>query len=109
MMGRSRGIDSTTFTALDDVQQMSDSAFTSAVEFTYVTTAASGCSALRRFSAVAVTKSAMGHPARRSGMSTVFRGDRILAVSAMKWTPQKTMTSASVAAASCESPSESPR
>ena len=34
-----------------------------------------------------------------SGMTTVFEGLRILAVSAMKWTPQKTMTSASVPAA----------
>ena len=56
----------------------------------------------------AVTKSAIGQPARRSGISTVFAGDRILAVSAMKCTPQNTMTSAFVAAASCERPSESP-
>ena len=33
-------------------------------------------------------------PASRSGRSTVFSGDRIFAVSAMKWTPQNTMTSA---------------
>ena len=41
-------------------------------------------------------------------MSTVFSGERIAAVSAMKWTPQKTIASASVRAASRESPSESP-
>ena len=41
-------------------------------------------------------------------MSTVFCGLRIAAVSAMKWTPQKTIASASVAAASRERPSESP-
>ena len=41
-------------------------------------------------------------------MSTVFCGLRIAAVSAMKWTPQKTMFAASVAAASRESPRESP-
>ena len=35
----------------------------------------------------------------RSGRSTVFCGFRILAVSAMKWTPQKTITSASTVAA----------
>ena len=47
-------------------------------------------------------------PASRSGMSTVFSGERIAAVSAMKCTPQKTIASASVLAASRESPSESP-
>ena len=41
-------------------------------------------------------------------MSTVLSGARIEAVSAMKCTPQKTITSASVAAAWRESPSESP-
>jgi hypothetical protein len=38
---------------LDEVQQMSDSALTSAVEFTYATTAASGWRAFRRRSALA--------------------------------------------------------
>ena len=33
-------------------------------------------------------------PASRSGSSTVFCGERIAAVSAMKWTPQKTITEA---------------
>ena len=47
-------------------------------------------------------------PASRSGMSTVFSGARIDAVSAMKWTPQKTIAEASVAAASRDSPRESP-
>ncbi len=41
-------------------------------------------------------------------MSTVFSGARTAAVSAMKWTPQNTITSASVAAACWERPSESP-
>ncbi len=41
-------------------------------------------------------------------MSTVLSGERIFAVSAMKWTPQKTIAAASVAAASRERPSESP-
>ncbi len=40
-------------------------------------------------------------PAVRSGSSTSLSGFRILAVSAMKWTPQKTITSASVFAAAC--------
>ncbi len=52
--------------------------------------------------------SAMGHPARDSGIRTVFSGDRIAAVSAMKWTPQKRITRASVAAAERASSSESP-
>ncbi len=47
-------------------------------------------------------------PASGSGISTVFSGDRIEAVSAMKWTPQKAITSAPVAAAWRERPSESP-
>ncbi len=55
-----------------------------------------------------VTMSAIGQPARKSGMSTVFCGERILAVSAMKWTPQNRMTSASVVAAVRASSSESP-
>ena len=41
-------------------------------------------------------------------MRTVLSGDRIAAVSAMKCTPQKTIESASVDAASRERPSESP-
>ena len=47
-------------------------------------------------------------PASRSGSSTVLSGERIAAVSAMKWTPQNTIVSASVAAAWRERPSESP-
>ena len=47
-------------------------------------------------------------PASRSGSRTVFSGLRIEAVSAMKWTPQKAMTSSERAAAWRESPSESP-
>src|SRR4051812_25903952 len=83
-IGVLRSIDSATCTAFDDVQQMSDSAFTSAVEFTYATTFASGYCAFSRLSDAPVTKSAIGQPARRSGISTVFVGDRIFAVSAMK-------------------------
>ncbi len=53
--------------------------------------------------------SASEQPASRSGISTVFCGHRIDAVSAMKCTPQNTITSASVAAAALrERPSESP-
>jgi hypothetical protein len=53
-------------------------------------------------------ESASEQPASRSGSSTVLPGLRIEAVSAMKWTPQKAITSASVAAALRDSPSESP-
>jgi hypothetical protein len=55
-----------------------------------------------------VIDEASEQPARGSGISTVFSGERIAAVSAMKWTPQKTIVPASVAAAWRESPSESP-
>ncbi len=50
----------------------------------------------------------MGQPASTSGRSTVFPGARTAAVSAMKWTPQKTMSSASRPAALRLSSSESP-
>ena len=42
-----------------------------------------------------MTLSASEQPARRSGRITRRLGFRIFAVSAMKWTPQKTITSAS--------------
>ena len=55
-----------------------------------------------------VIESASEQPASRSGISTVLSGDRIEAVSAMKCTPQKAMTSSVESAAWRESPSESP-
>ena len=76
--------------------------------FTYITTIAPGCCAFQARSWSAVIESDSEHPASRSGISTVLSGDRIDAVSAMKWTPQNTIASASVAAAWRESPSESP-
>ena len=63
--------------------------------FTYITTIAPGCSAFQARSSSAVIESASEQPASRSGSSTVLSGHRIEAVSAMKWTPQKTITSAS--------------
>ena len=48
----------------------------------------------------AVIESASEQPARTSGISTVLPGFRSFAVSAMKWTPASTITSASVEAAS---------
>jgi hypothetical protein len=55
-----------------------------------------------------VIESEREQPASGSGMRTRFSGERIEAVSAMKWTPQKTITSASVLAAWRERPRESP-
>ena len=66
------------------MQHTSASAFTSALVFTYATTAAPGCSAFHSRSWVAVMLSAREQPARWSGMSTVLSGLRIFAVSAMK-------------------------
>ncbi|SHT19513.1 Uncharacterised protein [Mycobacteroides abscessus subsp. abscessus] len=53
-------------------------------------------------------ESASEHPARWSGMSTVFSGLRILAVSAMKCTPQNTIVSSGASAAIRDKASESP-
>ncbi len=53
-------------------------------------------------------ESASEQPASASGMSTVLSGARIFAVSAMKWTPQKTIVDADERAAMRESASESP-
>ena len=55
-----------------------------------------------------VIVAAREHPAFRSGRSTRFVGERIAAVSAMKCTPAKMITSAGVLAACRERPSESP-
>ena len=54
---------------------------------------------MRARSPSAVTMLAIGQPARGSGIRTVFCGERMCAVSAMKWTPQKRMTLCGVAAA----------
>ena len=75
---------------------------------TYMTTTAPGCLAFQARSWSAVIESASEQPAPRSGSRTVFSGDRIFAVSAMKCTPQKTIASSPVAAAWRERPSESP-
>ena len=73
-----------------------------------MTTSAPGCSAFQARSWSASIESLSEQPAPRSAISTFLSGQRIEAVSAMKWTPQKSITSASVAAAWRESPSESP-
>ena len=64
--GRSRGptpSDSTTWTALPDVQQMSDSALTSAEVFTYVTTGTPGYRSFRSRTSAPVIASASEQPA----------------------------------------------
>ncbi|CAA0134003.1 Uncharacterised protein [Mycolicibacterium vanbaalenii] len=87
---------------------MSVSAFTAAVVLTYETTTASGYSAFHARNSSAVIESASEHPARWSGISTVLAGERILAVSAMKCTPQNTIVSSGASAAMRDSASESP-
>ena len=61
---------------------------------TYITVTAPGCAAFQARSCSAVIESASEQPASGSGSSTVLSGERIEAVSAMKWTPQKAITSA---------------
>jgi hypothetical protein len=78
------------------------------VVLTYITTTASGFSAFQSRTCCAVMPSASEQPARVSGINTVFSGLRTFAVSAMKWTPQKTIRSARARAASIDRPSESP-
>jgi len=53
-------------------------------------------------------ESASEQPAASSGMRTVLSGERILAVSAMKWTPQKMMVDCSASAAMRDRARESP-
>jgi hypothetical protein len=73
-----------------------------------MTNTASGYRSFQLRSSLAVIESDSEHPASRSGIRTVLSGARIEAVSAMKWTLQNTIDSASAAAASRERPSESP-
>ncbi len=73
----------------------------------YDTTAAPGNFSFQATSSLAVMEAASEQPAARSGRSTIRSWFRIDAVSAMKCTPQKTMTGASVRAAACDSFRES--
>src|SRR5208283_539660 len=128
----SPGSDSITFTTFDEVQQISLSALISAVVFTYATTGTPGYCDLMSLRVKLWGKtnkgwtsypgytgltdlgtstciiSAIGQEASVSERSTVFSGERIEALSAIKSTPQKTMTSQSIAAALRESSRESP-
>src|ERR1700730_16705823 len=96
---RSAGTARTTFAALADVQQQSLSALTAAEVLMYAITTAPGNRAFQARNSSAVTDAASEQPARRSGSSTVLSGHKIAAVSAMKCTPQKTISSLLVAAA----------
>ena len=74
-----------------------------------MTTTASGLlAAFQSRSSSAVIESASEQPASRSGISTVFSGERIEAVSAMKWTPQKAIVDGVGIGGLRERPSESP-
>ncbi len=64
-----------------------------------MTTTAPGCSAFQARSWSALIDSDSEQPAPRSAISTVLSGQRTEAVSAMKWTPQNSITEASVFAA----------
>ena len=105
---RSAGMAETTSAALADVQQTSDSALTSALVFTYATTAAPGCSAFHARSWSAVMLSASEQPGAGVRDQHGPVGERIFAVSAMKYTPHSTITDAELDAASRASARESP-
>src|SRR5262245_59071726 len=100
--------DFTTATAFDEVQQMSDSAFTSAYVLMYVTTGTLGNLRFNSRTSAAVMLAAREHPAFSEGIRTFFVGFKIFAVSAINLTPQNTMMSLSVSAALRLSSSESP-
>ena len=65
-----------------------------------MTTGTPGCCSFEPANIGAGDPVGQGATRPRSGISTVFSGLMILAVSAMKWTPARTMTSASVSNAS---------
>jgi hypothetical protein len=109
-----------TASAFDDVQTAPpfrpQNALMSALEFMYVIgrirppPSISASASQQSSTCSIVAMSAIEHPALRSGRSTCCFGPvRMSAVSAMKWTPQKTMNSASSTwDASTERPYESP-
>ena len=101
MIFSSLGRLSTICRALVEVTTMSVTAFTAAVVLTYEMTVWPGCALTNCSNSTAGQLSASEHPAFRSGTSTFFSGQRILAVSPMKCTPHMTRTLASVFAAHC--------
>ena len=76
-ISRSSGRDWTTSTALEEVQQMSDSAFTAAEVLTYATTIPPGCSARHRRTSPAVTVSASEHPLQVGQQDGPVRGQQL--------------------------------
>ena len=80
----SAGMDSTIWTALDEVQMISVIALMSAEQLMYETTTAFGFAAFKAANSSTGTESANEQPALKSGTMTFFVGFRILAVSPMK-------------------------
>src|SRR6478609_2597838 len=107
-MGCPGGTLSIIFCSLLLVQIISLIAFISAVQLIYEMTIWLGCLSLKALKALAGALSANEQPAFRSGNTTFFDGLRILAVSAIKCTPAKTIMSAFVFSACCARPRLSP-
>ena len=81
------GITRQILTALDDVTQTSATVLSSAVVFTYATTAMSGFSFFMRRISSLPNCSAIGQPAAGLARITFFSGENILTVSAINLTP----------------------
>jgi len=73
-----------------DVTSQSARAFTAALVLAYTTTVRSGCASQKALNSSTGQPRSSEQVASRSGMSTVFSGERILAVSPMKRTPETT-------------------
>ena len=84
MISWPEGIDSTIWTALEEVQMISVIALISAEQLMYETTTAFGLAAFKAANSSTGTESAKEHPALKSGTMTFLVGFRILAVSPMK-------------------------
>src|SRR5688572_19978422 len=99
MIGWLSGIWLMIVSALELVTITSLSAFTSVEQLMYVSAMWSGCASRKALNLSGGQESSRLQPASMSGRTTIFSGERILAVSAMNLTPQKAITSASVSAA----------
>src|SRR5271169_6305611 len=105
---RSFGAAATIRSALPLVTITSHNAFTAALQLMYAIVQKFGFVACNAANLGAGQLSSSEQPAFLSGSTTILFGFKIFAVSAMKCTPQNTMTSAFVLAACCDNPSESP-
>src|ERR1700690_310389 len=94
MMSRRTASDRATAQALADVQQISASALTSAVVFTYATMGKPGYDRRITRTYSASSDSASEQRAFILGSRTRFLGHSNFTVSAMKWTPQTTIVRA---------------